>query len=594
MELGDDANTDRALEASFARDSHRAVAFDKLFRRVRERKENDKLLGLIGRRLEATDEPHEIQKLFWEQARVLREKGNQDGALNALEHVTMLDPDHVGALALLGEINIRRQNFDVAADSLARLARLETAPAKNRVTAGVAAVDLYENKLDRFDKALEVLLVLHHAKLSTLSVRERLARAAARTGSWKEATAILEELMQERPESDGRVEAARLAMAIHRDRLGRPQDAGDAVIKLLEEAPTDGEALDMLLQIDVPRDIRDRLLRNARVALVDALQKRPADVPGVRRLVKVARTLPDDALHQAALGALVSLGAGDAQSEQAFAQLAARKARAPQIAIGEAMLRAIIAPGDEGPVADLFVMLGPTLAEALGPSLQACGVAKRDRVDPRSGLALRNEIAAWAGAFGIREFDLYVGGKDPLGVQGIPGETPALVVGAGVNAPLAPPTRARIARELLAMLRGSTVVRSRDDITIAAVVVAACRLAEVPIEHPPYAVLAEVERLVGKAIARKTRKAIGEVCRAIVRTGADARAWSRRALASHDRVATIASGDAAVVLSDVLGASIEKLGPAVKGNARAEELLRFVLSPQYLEIRRSLGLEGAA
>jgi tetratricopeptide (TPR) repeat protein len=594
MELGDDANTDRALEASFARDAHRAVAFDKLFRRVRERKENDKLLALIGRRLEVTDEPHEIQKLFWEQARVLREKGNQDGALNALEHVTMLDPDHVGALALLGEINIRRQNFEPAADALARLAKLEAAPAKNRVTAGVAAVDLYENKLDRFDKALEVLLVLHRAKLSTLPVRERLARAAARTGSWKEATAILEELMQERPEADGRVEAARLAMAIHRDRLARPQDTGDAVIKLLEEAPTDGEALDMLLQIDVPRDMRDRLLRGARDALVEALQKRPADVTGVRKLVKVARALSDDAIHQAALGALVSLGAGDAQSEQAFALLAAKKARVPQIAIGPDMIRAIVAPGDEGPVADLFAMLGPTLAEALGPNLQACGVSKRDRVDPRSGLALRNEIAAWAGAFGIREFDLYVGGKDPLGVQGIPGEPPVLVVGAGVNAPLAPPTRARIARELLAMLRGSTVVRSRDDITIAAVVVASCRLAEVPIEHPPYAVLAEVERLLGKAIARKTRKAIGDVCRAIVRTGADARAWSRRALASHDRVATIASGDAAVVLSDVLGASIDRLGPAVKGNARAEELLRFVLSPQYLEIRRSLGLEGAA
>ena len=320
----------------------------------------------------------------------------------------------------------------------------------------------------------------------------------------------------------------------------------------------------------------------------------PRDVTGVRRLVKIARALPDEALHQAGLGALISLGGGDAQSEQVFALLAAKKARAPQIAIGDAMLHAIMAPGDEGPIADLFTMLGPTLAEALGPSLTACGVSKRDKVDPRSGLALRNEIAAWAGAFGVREFDLYVGGKDPLGVQGIPGETPALVVGAGVNAPLAPPTRARIARELLAMLRGTTVVRSRDDITIAAVVVAACRLAEVQVETPPYAVLAEVERLLGKAIARKTRKGIADVCRAIVRTGADARAWSRRALASHDRVATIASGDAAVVLSDVLGASIERLGPAVKGNPRAEELLRFVLSPQYLDIRRSLGLEGGA
>jgi lipopolysaccharide biosynthesis regulator YciM len=594
IELGDEVEGEKALEASFARDSRRGVAFDRLFRRVRERKENDKLLELITRRLEATDEPQEIQKLFWEQARVLREKGDQDGALHALEHVTMLDPDHVGALALLGEINIRRGNFEAAAESLARLAVLDAAPPKSRMTAGVAAVDLYENKLDRYDKALEILLALHAAKLSSLPVRERLARAAARTGSWKEATSILEELMHERPEADGRIEAARLAMAIHRDRLSEPQGAAKAIVKLLEEAPTDGEALDMLLQTDHPASLRERLLKNAHTTLIANLQKRPTDVTTVRRLVRVARAMGDDAQQQAALGALLSLGAGDAQSEQALSQLACKKARAPQIAIGEPMMRSILAPGDEGPLADLFVVLGPTLAEALGPNLQACGVTKRDKVDPRSGLALRNEIAAWAGAFGVREFDLYVGGKEPLGVQGIPGESPALVVGSGVNTPLAPVTRARIARELLAMVRGTTVTRSRDDITIAAIVVAACREAEVPIEHPPYAMLVDIERLIGKAIARKTRKAIGDLCRAIVRSNADARVWSKRALASHDRVAAIASGDASVVLSDVLGVGVDKLGPAVKNNARAEELLRFVLSPLYLELRRSLGLEGGA
>jgi hypothetical protein len=356
----------------------------------------------------------------------------------------------------------------------------------------------------------------------------------------------------------------------------------------------DGEALDMLHQTDHPKDVRDRLLVSARAALTESLQKRPSDVPSVRRLVKVARALPDDALQHAALGALLALGAGDSQAEQTFAALANRKSRAPQNAITDAMLRSILAPGDEGPVADLFVVLGPTLAEALGPSLQACGVGRRDKVDPRSGLALRNEVAAWAGAFGVREFDLYVGGKDPQGVQGIPGETPALVVGAGINAPLAAPARARIARELLAIVRGTTVTRSRDELTIAAIVVAASRQAEVAVDSPPYAVLAEVERLVGKAMSRKTRKAIGELCRAIASSRADARAWSKRALASHDRVAAVASGDASVVLADVAGVPLEKLGPAVKGNPRAEELLRFVLSPQYLDIRRSLGLESAS
>ena len=153
---GDEASGETALEASFARDARRAVAFDKLFRRVRGRKENDKLLALVARRLEVTDDPQEIQKLFWEQARVLREKGDQDGALDALEHVTMLEPDHVGALALLGEINIRRGNFEEAAGVAGAAGDASTsAPAKNRVTAGIAAVDLYENKLERFDKALE-------------------------------------------------------------------------------------------------------------------------------------------------------------------------------------------------------------------------------------------------------------------------------------------------------------------------------------------------------------------------------------------------------------------------------------------------------
>jgi cellulose synthase operon protein C len=594
LELGDQAAAEHALEASFTRDAGRTVAFDKLFRRVRERKDNDKLLAIVGRRLEATDDPAEIQKLFWEQARVLREKGDQDGALAALEHVTMLDPDHVGALALVGEINIRRGNFEDAAASLGRLARLDAAPAKNRVTAGVAAVDLYENKLGKPEAALELLVVLHRAGLSTLPVRERLARAAARTGAWTVATAILELLMVERPDAKARVDAARLAMAIYRDRLNDAQGAAAAVVKLLEEEPADPEALELLVTTRHVDAVRLRLLKNARTALSQKLAQTPTDVAAVRLLAKVASALGDDALHQAALGTLMALGGGDARSEAVFAQLALRKEHTPQIAVSASMLRAILAPGDEGPVAELFTILGPTLAEALGPGLQSCGVGRRDKVDPRSGLALRNEIAAWAGALGVHEFDLYVGGKDPLSVQGVPGEPPALVVGAGINAPLAPLARARIARELLGIVRGTTITRSRDETSIAAVVVAACKLAEVRVDHPPYAVLAEIERLVGKAIARKTRKSLPEVCQAIVSRGADARAWSKRALASLDRMALVASGDPTVVLADLLSVPAERVAAAIPGDARAEDLIRFALSDACLELRRGLGLERGA
>ncbi|MEA2746300.1 MAG: hypothetical protein QOI41_443 [Myxococcales bacterium] len=587
-----DQRIEAALDASFTRDPTRAAPFDRLFRRVRERKDQDKLLDLAGRRLEVTDDAQEIAKLYWEIARVLREKGDPDGALEALEHVTMFDENHVGALALTGEIFIRRGMFAEAAEKLARLATVELAPPKNRITAGVAAVDLYENKLGRHDLALDVLLALHNAKLTTLPVRERLARAAARTGSWTEATRILEELMQERPERDGRIEAARLAIAIHRDRLHAPYGAVAAVTKLLDEAPGDGEALDLVVGLDASIPQRRGLLERGRDAVLMALHESPGHLENQRRLARISHALGDSALEQSALSCAVALGGPDGSSEQMVVLLGSKKPRVPQVAMTENMIKQVLAPGDDGPVAELFAALGPTLGEALGPQLAALAVTKKDRVDPRAGISLRNEIATWAGAFGIKEFDLYIGGKDPGGVQGIPGDTPAIVVGSGVNAPLSPTTRARVARELLAIVRGTTVTRWRDDTTIAAIVVAACNIAKVPVAHPPFAVLAEVERLIGKAINRKTKAAIGPICKMFVSTGQDARQWAARARASQGRIGVLASGDVSVVLADVFGEPIERLGAVARDDLRAHELLRFVLSRPYFDLRRSLGLEG--
>src|SRR6185295_17255521 len=118
-------------------------------------------------------------KMYWERARVLRKKGDIDGALSALENVTMLEPDHVGALALMGEVYITKGAFADAAPSLARLAMIDAAPKQQRLMSGIAAVDLFEKKLGQPDKALEVLIALHKAGLSTLAVRERLAGVAA-------------------------------------------------------------------------------------------------------------------------------------------------------------------------------------------------------------------------------------------------------------------------------------------------------------------------------------------------------------------------------------------------------------------------------
>jgi predicted negative regulator of RcsB-dependent stress response len=593
LEAGAGDHAEELLEAAFDRDPSRTVAFDKLFRRVREKKEGERLLGLIERRLAAADDPAEIVKLYWERARVLRESGDADGALIALENVTVVEPDHVGALALCGEIFIRKGRYEEAAESLGRLAKVEAAPPKNRVTAGIAAVDLYENKLSRFDLALDVLLSLHRAKLTNLPVRERLARAAARSGAWAEAASILEELMNDRPTPEGRVEAAQLAMAIHRDRLEDPNGAMRAIIKLLGESKSHGDAIDLLLVTDADPEARKTLLLASREALVKSLAEAPLGGVVVQRVANVAAALGDDALEHAAIGAAAALGGGGDDARLRVTQLANKAPRVPQTALPDALRKALAAPGDDGPIADLFAVLGPTLTEALGPDLAAAGVGKRDRVEARSGLPLRNEIAAWAGALGVLEFELYVGGKNTNAVLGVPGEPGAIVVGPGINSPLPVHVRAQVAREIYAMSRGTTVVlRSREETEIAAIVIAACKIADVRMEAPNYAVQADIDKRVSKAIPRRTKKLLPEICQRIAQSRADARLWARRALASLDRVATLACGDVGIVLGEALGHPPDRLPEHIPGDARAEELLRFVMSRQYLELRRALGLEA--
>ena len=73
-----------------------------------------------------------------------------------------------------------------------------------------------------------MLVGLHDSGLGTLQVRERMARAAAKTGAWQRAASTFELVMNERDTSAGRAEAARLAMAIRRDRLSDPKSAKHA------------------------------------------------------------------------------------------------------------------------------------------------------------------------------------------------------------------------------------------------------------------------------------------------------------------------------------------------------------------------------
>lgn len=580
-----------ALERAFERNPRADQAFDKLFRRVRGRKEDDRLLDLIAKRLDVAEDETEIAKLFWERARVLQKRGDSDGALAALENVTMLEPDHVGALALAGTICIQKGAFAEAAPIMARLSTIPDAPKQERLVSGITACDLYENKLGEPEKALEVLVNLHREGLSTLPVRERLARAAARTGAWAEATSMLEQLMSERPEAAGRVEAARLAMAIWRDKVLDPVKAGPAVEKLLDEVPDDPEALELVLATAFDGGFRSRALSRGKQKLIDTLAKTPADLERVSLLAKIAQAQQDSALRQTTLGVMIALGKPDRGLSEELAIIDSKLPTRPQIVLDGRALAEIADPADTGPVAELFAVIAETVTLALGPSLDTLGVTKKNRVDAKGGPPIRLAVAEWMGALGFEtDFELYVGGPDPQGVQGVAGEVPALVVGSEITAPFSPQARSAVAREVFALRRGICALRTRDDAAIASCVIAVCNEVGVAIPNPGYAVFGEVSRAVHKEISRKVKKAAQDVCQRFAQSGQDPKEWAGSARRSIDRMAAIAAGDVSLVLSEVLKAPRNDMTALVRENERAKSLLRFVLSPGYLELRKKLGM----
>jgi predicted Zn-dependent protease len=581
-----------SFDRAFERDPSRPVAFDKIFRAVRARNEDDRLLGIIEKRLEVSEDETEIGKLYWERARVLRKKGDIDGALSALENVTMLEPDHVGALALMGEVHITRGNFAEAAPSLARLAQIEQAPKQQRLMSGLAAVDIFEKKLGLADKALEVLVILHNAGLSTLAVRERLASVAARAGAWADATGILEKLMVERDKPEGRVEAARLCMVIWRDKIHAPARAEAAVKKLLDESPDDGEAIDFVLATPFEAAFKQQMLARAKQTLVAALAKNPVDADRVSLLAKLAQFYSDAGLRQATLGSLVALGRHSADVSGELAKLDARAPARPQIALDAKGLAEIADPQDGGAITELFTLIAETIMLALGPSLVSLGVTKKDRVDARGAPPLRVAVSEWMGALGITtDFDLYIGGPSPRGVYGIAGEQPAIVLGSAVTQPFDAAARSAVAREVFALRRGVTSVALRDDNTIASLVAAASIEAGVNVPAPPYAVFGEVSRAVKKeGFPRKVRKLIPEICQRIAQSRQDPREWAQVTRRSIDRMAVIAAGDVSIVVSDIVKAPRDQLDGLAAENERARRLLGFVLSPSYLELRKTLGM----
>src|SRR5690606_38894172 len=153
-------------------------------------------------------------------------------------------------------------------------------------------------------------------------------------------------------------------------------------------------------------------------------------------------------------------------------------------------------------------------------------------------------------------------------------------------------TRGQIAAWLLGLMRGTSVCLSRSANEVAALLVAACRVGGASPDAPPFALTPEFERLLARELPRRARKALEPLAARVVDERQDPLVFAQAARDTLNRIAAVASGDFShIVLNDAeRNAPIRNLDSYRQNQLTS--LLRFCLSPTYLQLREQLGLSA--
>ena len=101
-------------------DPTREIAFRRLHDLLTAREDADGLEALISARL-ALGEAIQRPDLLYERARLLRGFSDRPGALEVLDELFGVEPEHAGALALAAEVHVSLEQWDEAVDCLRRL-----------------------------------------------------------------------------------------------------------------------------------------------------------------------------------------------------------------------------------------------------------------------------------------------------------------------------------------------------------------------------------------------------------------------------------------------------------------------------------------
>lgn len=573
-EVDDVAAAEDRCRRALALDRQRDIAYARLHDLLAERGDDAGLLDLVTARSEVFDDPDVLAPLLYEQARLFRGIGQVDEALASLDNLLLLEPEHVGGLALQVEIHVQREAFDDAVDSLRALASAESAPASQRRIARLGAAEFLEKKLQDPAGALAELTAIDtELKMADRVVYERMASLAERLGRLDDAARAYGEAAARATDPAKRAAAYRKLGELAR-RQGRLEDAAAAYRRALDAQPDDVDAAEALAEIPVAGDAEERV-QAVSVALRTGVF--PVTVDHLTRIERVARLAGDWGLSSA--------------TQELLRALEGAPTGAAPLDLGR------LRPLDEGKlpllpglardaVLELAQLACEALAEAEGLEPGTYGATAKDQkargADPSADVvhAVAGQLGASGDVFVVGDGKSFVGG-------GAKGKS-FFVLGRGARAPqaLAYDT-AYFATGIRAELAPLAIRCARSGASGAAAAIfalAAAAGAPVPGAETRDG-FADLAKSLAKAAPKRSRR-VAELV-ASIGEGKAISSWTRELQSRLVRVAVLCSGDLARGLAALTGSNARP--ESVAASEAASALAREWLRSDVIAARASLG-----
>jgi len=566
----------------------RATAYGRLHDLLAERGDAEALESLVASRIDAVNDDAELVRLFYEQARIRRSRGDLDGAIEALENLLMLEGEHVGGLALMVETAVALERYGDAVEALRALAQADVPPAQRRI-ARLGAADFLEAKLGDPEGAIAELRAAADAGLADGALFAKMADIAERAGRFDDAVDALDRAAQ-RASGPARAAIERRAALLFRDKLANPTGAAVTLGRALEAAPTDVAAGDMLAALLDDR-ARQGLSERFEAAVRDELRADATDPVALRKLRRAAVWRRDVVLERSVLALLAALGEATSDERNLLLSLPGPGTKRPSGTLPEASFARLRSAEATGGSAPLFALVAETLVEADRLEPSRFGVGRGERIGPKDASSLRDELFALAATFGVGIGELYVGGRDPWLITAIPrdGEAPIWIVGSSVTAPLSPAARFRVGRLAFALRVGVGPLLAREvsewpTLALGLAAAAGAPLAGGAGGRP----VDDAAATLGKAVSRRVRKAVPEVVRGVDGRAAALAATAQALFFAASRAGLLLAADPLPALEMSLPGGISRA--SAQASELALQLLRFWVSMDALAMRRELGL----